>query len=71
MTTTTRSHKHWTDKGGHITSSCFSDEDMFILPNHNSLGLLSQTISYISSMTSPEFIKRTNGSFARYLTEFS
>ena len=22
MTTTTHSHKHWTDEGGHVTSPC-------------------------------------------------
>jgi len=27
MTTTTHSHKHWTDKGGHVTAALLRHED--------------------------------------------
>ena len=41
MTTTTRSHKHWTDKGGHVTGA--AEGDGMNAPNKGAMALETRT----------------------------
>jgi hypothetical protein len=63
MTTTTHSHKHWTDKGGHVTpaSECFMAA---FIRNSMMNTMTSHYLKHVSTKNVPQYLESIQGGYA-------